>query len=75
MKKGDNKTDCSDMNLDNYYDRNTIGKYYCVSITTVREWEKRGLPCIRIGGAIRYRFRDVVRWVEEQNDQSTKQAK
>lgn len=40
-----------------------VAKLFRVHFKTVERWRKRdGLPCIRVGGVIRYPLGDILRW-------------
>jgi hypothetical protein len=48
-----------------------IAQYLRVHVKTVERWRKLlGLPCLRIGGRIRYVLGDVTRWASARKEES-----
>lgn len=48
-----------------------VAQYLRVHLKTVERWRKTlGLPCLRIGGRIRYVLGDVTRWASARKEES-----
>ena len=44
-----------------------VADYFKVTMQTVHNWRKEGVPSIRIGHEYRYDLEKVMKWLEERN--------
>jgi len=49
-------------------DRKELSKILKVSIQTIDNLRKKGLPYKKIGNSIRFVKEDVLKWIDEQNE-------
>jgi phage terminase Nu1 subunit (DNA packaging protein) len=40
-----------------------LADHFQVSVRTVQRWKARGLPCLDVGGTVRYRISDAESWL------------
>ncbi len=43
-----------------------------VAKSTVSNWRKKGLPCVGKGGSYRYKYSEVLKWLEDQRKKEEK---
>lgn len=53
----------SQLKLDDLIDRKELAKMFGVSEPTVRRWQARGLPYVRLGVKVFFFEQDVVNWM------------
>ena len=58
--------------LGNFVSRKTLAAYLSVTIQTIRNWEREGMPVVHLGKSKlpRYSVLDVMQWVHSQDDKS-----
>lgn len=48
-----------------------VADYFKVTILTVHNWRKKGLPFYKIGSVVRFDFVDVKNWVDQKRIKGT----
>jgi excisionase family DNA binding protein len=54
-----------DPNQEPLLTRKEIGKYLRISLVTLTDWKKRGLPCHQKGGRVLFLKSEVLNWLKD----------
>ena len=46
-------------------DRQELAEEFKVHINTIDKWRKMGMPCIKVGGFVRFDLEEVIAWLKE----------
>ena len=53
--------------FDNFISKDRLAEFLGISISHVNKLMTEGLPCLKIGRAVRYRVSDVVMWLQKRS--------
>ncbi len=53
--------------FDNFISKDRLAEFLGISISHINKLMTDGLPCLKIGRAVRYRVSDVVMWLQKRS--------
>lgn len=61
--------------VEKWVDAKTVRNYFQMPKSTFENWFRRGMPCLRLAKARRFKISEVEKWLKEQHEVCTEESK